>query len=124
MRHAPIAASDHPIWGVPDKAGVFERTGAACVDMETGAMARIADDAQLPWLALRAVADPAGRALPVWLREAVGTDGRIRRTNAVAGLIGHPLAVPQVIRIGADSRRAMAALRRVALLAPLRFGIG
>ena len=123
-RRATLAASDHPVLGVQDKARLFNETGAACVDMETGAVARVAHDARLPWLALRCVADPAGRALPPWLTEVVGADGRIRPQKALAGLIGRPHDFPQMIRIGADSRRAMAALRRVALLAPFRFGFG
>ncbi len=59
MKIGDIASSDRPLRNPDEKASLFETTGAVAVDLESFAVARIARDAAIPFLAVRAIADPA-----------------------------------------------------------------
>ena len=61
-----------------EKAALHARTGAVAVDMESHRVALVAAAAGLPMLSLRAIGDPAGRALPALVARALGEDGRPR----------------------------------------------
>lgn len=65
---APVAGllltQSRPLVTVADKADAFRATGAAAVDMESGAVLEVADAAGVPGLVLRAVIDGAATALP------------------------------------------------------------
>ena len=60
----------------PGKAEVASRLAAVAVDMESQAIARMARQAGVPFMAVRAVADPAERGIPEWLAGAIN-----RRAN-------------------------------------------
>jgi adenosylhomocysteine nucleosidase len=74
--------------------------------MESYALGLAAANAGIPWLALRAVLDPADSPLPEFTREA-------RRHYAWPALkyaLQGPRAAARLIRLARDSRRASAAL--------------
>src|SRR5438874_12671097 len=82
------------------------RSGALALDMESFAVARAAEQAGIPWLALRAVVDPADSPLPEFTRET-------RRGYAWPALkyaLSGPRAAARLIRLARDSRLAGAAL--------------
>ena len=119
---ADIAGADNPAVTIEDKNGLRKATGAAAVDMESHAVAQVAIAKGVPFLVVRAIADPCGRTLPPWVPATVGQDGRPRLRAVAAGMLGHPSDVPVLFRLAVDSRRALATLRRVALRAgPLFF---
>ncbi len=64
MKIGDIAGIDRPLQNPGDKASLFEATGAVAIDMESCAVAQIAQDAGVPFLAVRAIADPASRTVP------------------------------------------------------------
>ncbi len=119
-----VAGSDRPVLLSTEKRRLHKQTGAAAVDMESHAVAQIAAERGVPFLVVRAIADPAGRDLPAWVPGLVGADGRPRTRAVIAGVAAHPLQAPVLIRLGMDSEKAFAALRRVALTAGpfLQFG--
>ena len=81
--------------------------------MESDAVGRAAQRSSVPFMAIRAVADPAERAIPAWLAEAIGDGGR--RLHVVAdGALANPSDVPRLLRLARDRRSALAALSRVA----------
>ena len=88
--------------------------GAIAIDMESHPAARAAANARIPWLAVRAVVDAAGAALPPFARE--GRDGYA--AAALAYAISRPSSSLELFRLAKDSRRAgqsvEAALRRLA----------
>lgn len=65
---APLVSVERPLASRADKTDTWNATGAAGVDMETYAVAAAAQERGIAWIALRAVLDPAGTALPRSLR--------------------------------------------------------
>ncbi|HET9623423.1 MAG TPA: hypothetical protein VFP84_18750 [Kofleriaceae bacterium] len=90
------------------------RPGRLAVDLESGAAARAAQQAGIPWLALRVVLDPVDAELPAFTREA--------RRNYVVPALLHALRGPRAIgELSTLARRARTAnhalehaLRRIA----------
>ncbi len=118
----PLAGSADAVTTPEAKAALFARLGALAVDMESHAVAAAAQEAGLPFLVLRSVADPADRTLPSWALAATGPDGRVKLGTAIAALCRRPWQVPAAIRLGAETRRALAALGRAVRLCP-RLGL-
>jgi hopanoid-associated phosphorylase len=111
-----LLGRDAPVCEAADKARLFAETGAAIVDMESHAVAAVAAESGVSFLALRAVADAAHRAVPRSALSGVGPDGATRPGKVLAALIRAPWEVVPLVGLALDSRRALAALRRVALL--------
>lgn len=98
-----------PVATRAEKRDLWNEYGAAGVDMETYAVAAAASAAGVPWLAIRAVADPAGMSLPRALRAwSPGTPER--RVAALA--LRNPLDWPKYGRLALHARAAQRALRR------------
>jgi adenosylhomocysteine nucleosidase len=116
VRLAAVAGSDAAVLHVDGKRRLFERTGALCVDMESHAVAAVAAEAGVPFLAVRAVADPAHRVLPHAALASVGPGGDLRPAALLAALAARPGEIGQMVRLARDSRRALGSLRRVAVL--------
>jgi hopanoid-associated phosphorylase len=111
---APLAGRDGAIATVAGKALLHARHGAAAVDMESHAVARVAARAGLPFAAVRAIADPADRALPGAALAGFGDHGDVRLGPVIGELLRHPGQLPALLGVARDSRKAMAALRRCA----------
>jgi hypothetical protein len=73
--------------------------------------------AAIPFLVIRAIADPADRAVPAWVMQAVTADGRTALLPVLSHLGRHPGALPALVRLAGDAQSAMRSLRRVAALA-------
>lgn len=110
-----ICGSDRPVLSSKEKRRLHEQTGAVAVDMESHSVAKVAAECKVPFLIVRAIADPADRDIPGWVAGLVGADGRPVLRAIVAGIASHPTHVPALISLGIDSRKAFATLRRVAL---------
>lgn len=115
---APLLASGRPLAGRADKAAAFAATGAAAVDMESGAVARVAAQAGLPFLAARAVADPAWQSLPPQALACIDGQGRLRLRAALWALLRHPA---ETARLALQAQAGMAALRQLIGQAPVLF---
>lgn len=122
VHSAVLAGSPTAVRAIADKRQLQARSGAIAVDMESHAVARVAVDKGVPFLAIRAVVDDARSTVPTWLMGLVRTDGTIRGGATIAGLIAHPGDIPTLIRLGSGSGKAHAALRRVALALGADFG--
>lgn len=120
---AEILGSEDMISNPGAKRSIFEASGAGAVDMESLAVAEAASAAGLPFLAVRTIADPAGRAPPQAALSAVAPDGRIRMIAAVASLARNPASLPLYLSLARDSRAALNALRRVAARGAPLFGL-
>ena len=108
-----LLGSDVAVVSRPDKAELFRRHGATVVDMESHGVATVAAAAGIPFLVVRAVADPAARALPRAVLGAVGSDGRARAGRVAAKLCLSPWELPAVLALGRDMRRALNSLTRL-----------
>lgn len=98
--------------GPADKHRLFGRTGAAAVDVESGAVARVAAARGLPFAALRAICDPAWRALPPAALLALDGHGRIAVGRVLRSVIAHPRQVPALLALARDAAAARRSLRR------------
>jgi adenosylhomocysteine nucleosidase len=109
----PILGTDRPVMTVEDKRRLHRRTGALAVDMESHAVAEVADRAGVPFVAIRAIGDPASRAIPRAALAGLGPDGRTRALPVLAALLRRPGDFRAIWRLAQDTNRALAALRRL-----------
>ncbi len=117
-----IAGSDTVAANPEAKRALAAKTSAVAVDMESHAVARAAEEAGVPFLVVRVVADSLERTLPEWILGTVGESGGTRPGAVLSGLAQHPWDLPALVGLAVDNRKAMAALRRVAGLSdPLFF---
>jgi adenosylhomocysteine nucleosidase len=90
-------------------------TGAAAIDLESGAVACVAAEAGLPFAVLRAVCDPAEQDLPPAALAALDGEGAIGLFRVLASLAARPAQLPALLtlaRQAAAGRRSL--LRAVA----------
>lgn len=95
-----------------DKLRLFSTTACAAIDLESGAVARVAAEHSLPFAVLRAICDPAARTLPRAALIPLRPDGGINLPRILASLARHPGQLPGLIAVGRDAARARAALVR------------
>jgi hypothetical protein len=78
--------------------------------METHVVRQRAGRAGLPYAVLRAVSDPAGRAVPSAALAGFAPDGRADVGAVLAALARRPWELPALLRTAGDARRAFATL--------------
>lgn len=97
-----LAGSDQIIATPNAKAVLFASTDAVAVDMETHRIARTAVLHGIACVAIRAVSDPADRALPTGMEHALDAQGRPRILPVLAGLARHPSRLPALLSAKRD----------------------
>lgn len=107
-----LFGADEIVKDTGKKAMLFQNHGALAVDMESHGAARAAAQAGVPFLAIRAIADPADRALPPAAFNAVAPDGSTRVFATLAAAMRDPKQFPLLMKLGADSSAALKTLRR------------
>ncbi|WP_448582962.1 phosphorylase family protein [Thermaurantiacus sp.] len=110
-----LLGSDRLVASVADKAALFAATGAVAVDMESHAVARAAQAAGLPFLAIRVIADPADTAIPPCAHNSIGPDGRVKVAATLRALLRRPQDLPALLALGRASAVAHARLRALGL---------
>ena len=111
-RKARIFGADDIIDSAEAKAALFRNHQAVAVDMESHGCARAAAEAGVPFLAVRAIADPADRALPPAALGAVAPDGSTRVLKTLGAALRDPGQFPELMKLGEDSAAATRTLRR------------
>ncbi len=106
-----------------DKRKLFADSGAIAVDMESHQIGAVAEEFEVPFLAVRAVADPAQRGVPSAALYAVRRDGTTRLHGLLLGLLIRPWQAPAIYSLAWDSFAAQSALRRVAALSDPGFAL-
>jgi adenosylhomocysteine nucleosidase len=95
---------------VKQKRYLHDQTSAVAIDLESGAVARVAVAHGLPFAALRVVCDPADRALPPAALVALNSRGCIGIWRVVSSLAARPGQLPVVLALAADAAVARRAL--------------
>jgi adenosylhomocysteine nucleosidase len=108
-----LVESATPVISAADKKALFDASGASAVDMESGAVAVAAEKAGVPFVAIRAIADPAELAIPKSALSALGVDGSVSPAKALLQGLSRPYEIPALLRLGLYSRRAKATLGRI-----------
>jgi adenosylhomocysteine nucleosidase len=96
------------------KQALAKRVGAAAVDMESAAVAQVAHQAGVPFMAIRVIADTAAAAIPSSALSAVDAYGRLQVLPLVTSLLAHPGELPALITLGRAIRAAQKTLSTVA----------
>lgn len=116
LRHGKIAGSDHALTTALAKQALYAASGAVAVDMESHAVAAVAARHGLPFVVVRAIADPAARALPPPALVGLGPEGETRPLAVALALLNAPYHLPALLKLAADSRHGFATLRTAARL--------
>lgn len=113
-----VLGSETLVASAEEKTKLRDATGAVAVDMESFAVASVAEEAGVPFAILRAVADPLWRDVPSAARAGIADDGGVRVGAVLAGLIMAPWQLVSLIAIAIEARQGLAALGRAAESTP------
>jgi adenosylhomocysteine nucleosidase len=94
---AVSAAAKHDLW---------KTSGAAAVDLESGAVASVAAQHGLPFAVLRTICDPAHRDLPPAALAALDRGGAIGLLRVLASLLARPAQFRGLLALAADTAKA------------------
>ncbi|MCF7970216.1 MAG: phosphorylase [Methylococcaceae bacterium] len=97
-----------------DKNALYQTTLALAVDMESGAVARTAQQAQIPFIALRSIVDPANLDLPHAINHAMTASGLVSVPKLMLYLCSHPSELPRLIKLGLNFNAASKTLKHIA----------
>jgi adenosylhomocysteine nucleosidase len=111
-RRVAIFGSDEIVDSIEKKQALFRRYASETVDMESHGAARAAAKANIPFIAVRAVADGASRALPKAALKAVTPSGGVNILGVMLECIRTPQQFEEIALLGRDSGAATETLRR------------
>lgn len=103
--------SDTVVLNASEKAGLFATTQCTALDMESGFLARAAEEAGLPFAVLRVICDPASRSLPPVAGAVLSPDGGLKIGALLGSLLRHPGQISGLIGLGKDAGRARTAMQ-------------
>jgi hypothetical protein len=96
-----------------DKRATHLRWGAVAVDMETAAVARVAQQNRIPFAVIRVVIDTAADSLPRAALVGIDARGRLRPGPLARALVGRPQEWGDLWRLSRQLRLSQAVLKRV-----------
>lgn len=111
---------DRPVCEPGEKAALYRQHGALACDMESHGVARAARELGRPFACLRAIADPASRAVPAAALAGLGPDGEIRTLAVLRAALARPAEIAGLAALAFDMRRAMRALESALAAGALR----
>ena len=93
------------------KRQLFRQEGAVAADMESGAVARLAAEHELPFVAIRVVLDAAGTSLPRAIAASTDEEGRLLSGALCRRALCSPEDWPRFVRLALSYRVAGRAMR-------------
>ncbi len=114
----PLLTAEYALATPADKSAARRATGACAVDMESSAIAQVADAHGVPFIAVRVIVDTARDGIP---RAVAGASraGKLRTGRLILGLIRSPAEIAPLLRLARRYRVALHSLRAVAALGKL-----
>ena len=125
LTHGRLLTSPKAVGSLAEKAILFREMSAAAVDMESLAIAEVAQARQLPFIAVRVIVDSAADALPQAVTAAADSEGHLQIWRLMGALARTPADLAPLLRLARRYRaanRSLAAVARVGSLAPYAFG--
>jgi adenosylhomocysteine nucleosidase len=110
----PLLTADRLAATAEDKRSLAAKFKAIAVDMESAAVAAVAREHDLPFLAVRAIADPAHVGLPHAVTRAMDTEGTLHRSVLLGHVLLHPGDAAALVRLASQFRAALRTLTRTA----------
>jgi adenosylhomocysteine nucleosidase len=101
-----IVTVERIILTAEEKRGLAARSGAIAADMESGAIAAAATARGIPFLAIRAILDPAHEALTIAFERFLDVRGEPRWPQLCRYLLTHPLSLPSLVSLGLRTQAA------------------
>lgn len=123
-RTGKLLTSAKAVGSVEDKAALFRSTGAVAVDMESAAIADVAEAHGLPFIAVRVIVDSAADVLPRAVTAAADSEGHLHIWRLIGALALAPNELAPLIQLARRYRaanRSLAAIARKGSLAPSAF---
>ncbi|TFH11748.1 MAG: phosphorylase [Nitrosomonadales bacterium] len=118
-----LATSKRVLTSLIEKRELAETTGACAVDLESGAVAEVAADSGIPFLAIRAISDPIEFSPPLSLLDAVNPDGSANLGRILSLLLQRSVTLSTLLRLATELRTARSTLSTVVLHAGMELGI-
>ncbi|AIF48049.1 hypothetical protein [Dyella japonica] len=113
LKDGSLLSLPHPLLTVAEKGAMRERHQSVAVDMESAAVAKVADEQQIPFVVLRAIVDERDDDVPAPLQAGIDAWGRPRAGRMLATLLRHPQLLAELpglaIRMGKATRTLRAA---------------
>jgi adenosylhomocysteine nucleosidase len=97
-----------------DKQQLYQQTRAIALDMESVSAAKVAQIHKLPFLAIRAIADPVSMDLPEAVNVALNAQGDVEILKLLKFLFTHPKELSGLITLGQQFSAAKRTLKTVA----------
>jgi hypothetical protein len=106
----PIFGAAQAVVYPAEKTALHRRWQALTVDLESSGVARACAETGKPFAVLRAVADPAMRAIPRSALVGLTAAGRMNPFAVGRGLLARPGDLPGLMKLGRETRIALRAL--------------
>jgi hopanoid-associated phosphorylase len=110
---APLAQTTTVLTDTQAKQALARDTGAVAADMESVALAGMAAESRLPFLAIRAVSDEVSATIPESLAAAVDASGRLSPAACLGEVVLRPWRWPALMRLARGLRAARNTLEQV-----------
>jgi len=114
LRSAPLVESLTVLMTPEEKRALASRTGAIAVDMESAAVAFTAEQAGLPFVAIRVISDTLDQTLPSSVLSAYDKSGHLMGWRLLTGLVQHPEEFLGWVRLTTNFCKARKTLDRIA----------
>jgi adenosylhomocysteine nucleosidase len=111
-----LLQTNHVVSVPDDKSELHDRTEASAIDMESGAVAMVASEAGVPWIAIRAIVDTSHQRLPAVVHSAVDDSGQLRPAFLLEAIL-KPSDLSAIFRLSRASSAAGRNMRKVWSLA-------
>ena len=109
-----LAESTSIVSSSKDKEQLHSITGAIALDMESIAIAKVAKQHTLPFLAIRVIADPVTMNLPRAINYSLNDQGEVVFGKLLLFFFLHPAELPGLIKLGLHFRAAKNTLKSIA----------
>jgi len=114
LRSETLIESPTVLMTPEEKRALADRTGAVAVDMESAAVAFTAEQAGLPFVALRVISDTLDQTLPSSVLSAYDKSGHLKMWRLLRGLVQHPEELLGWMRLAKSHRKARRTLTGIA----------
>lgn len=112
VHRGPVFTSAEALCSIEEKRRLFRETGAAVVDMEAAAVARVAMESGASLVVIKVVCDQADETIPNALAGALRSDGSVNMFKVLGAVMRNPALSTRLIAMEKEFSRAISALDR------------